>query len=342
MVGEGGRPGYFSYETEEKAKQVVRSLKRKFAKPTDMTVGKAIEEYEVYLRCEKKNKPTSCDTTVARLRSFFTDPDEAVSDLTTRSCADYYESLKRRKTRRKTGFAVDTHRNTHAEAKTFLKWCRKRGWLAANPLDGVDPVGRRRHGKLQLRIDEARKWLERAIRLATDGEAGAVAAMVSLLMGLRASEIVMRQVRDLDDGGRLLWIDVPLGRGGRADEGVKTDAARRALEVPDVLRPLLTALASEKASLAPLFGHHCRNWPRDWVQRICADVGVPTVTAQGMRGLHSTLALAAGASGHVVAASLGHESIKTTMQSYADREVVGAARKQDALRVLQGGAKAAS
>jgi integrase len=57
-----------------------------------------------------------------------------------------------------------------AEARTFLKWCVKMGWLATNPLDGVEGVGRRRHGKDQLRIDEARKWIARATELADQGQ----------------------------------------------------------------------------------------------------------------------------------------------------------------------------
>jgi len=63
---------------------------------------------------------------------------------------------------------------------------------------------------------------------------------------------------------------------------------------------------------------------------------VPKVTAHGMRGLHSTLAMAAGASGHVVAASLGHESINTTMQSYAKPEAVAGAQQRRTLTVLGG------
>lgn len=49
---------------------------------------------------------------------------------------------------------------------------------------------------------------------------------------------------------------------------------------------------------------------------------VPRVTAHSMRGLHSTLAVEHGVSGHVVAASLGHESSRTTVQSYIRPETV--------------------
>ncbi|HVV53582.1 MAG TPA: hypothetical protein VHO06_28255 [Polyangia bacterium] len=36
-----------------------------------------------------------------------------------------------------------------------------------------------------------------------------------------------------------------------------------------------------------------------------------------MRGLHGTLAVETGISAHAVAAALGHESVTTTLQSYA-------------------------
>jgi integrase len=83
-----------------------------------------------------------------------------------------------------------------------------------------------------------------------------------------------------------------------------------------------------KPSEAKLFGHHWRDWVRKWVNRICQTAGVPKVTAHGMRGLHSTLAVENGVSAHVVAASLGHESSTTTMQSYVRPEAAAGARQR--------------
>jgi hypothetical protein len=57
-----------------------------------------------------------------------------------------------------------------------------------------------------------------------------------------------------------------------------------------------------------------------------------------MRVLHSPLAMEGGVTGHVVAASLGHESVSTTMQSYAKPEAVVGAQQRRALKVLAGGA----
>ncbi len=89
--------------------------------------------------------------------------------------------------------------------------------------------------------------------------------------------------RDLDDDGKLLWIP-----------DSKTEAGRRTLQVPELLRPLLKGLAEGKSPEAKLFGHHWRDWVRKWVKRICEAAGVPKVTAHGMRGLHSTLAVENG------------------------------------------------
>jgi integrase len=55
------------------------------------------------------------------------------------------------------------------------------------------------------------------------------------------------------------------------------------------------------------------------VQRICKAAAVPKVTAHAMRGLHGTLAVDSGITSHAVAAALGHESFRTTAESYAQR-----------------------
>jgi integrase len=163
--------------------------------------------------------------------------------------------------------------------------------------------------------------------LADAGDAGAVAAMMALVMGMRASEIVSRVGRDLDDDGRLLWIP-----------DSKTEAGKRTLRIPDVLRSYLQQLTVNREPEERIFGAHWRDWIRKSVRRICEAAGVPMVTAHGMRGLHSTLAVEHGVSAHVVAASLGHESSATTIQSYIRPEASAGARQRRTLTVLSGGA----
>lgn len=292
----------------------------------EVTLGQAIQAYEQHRR-EKGNKERALRSTTSRLEAFFVDRDARVAKLTSERCVVLYDAARSRVSE-KTGkpYAADTHRNMLVEARSLLKFCVARRWAARNPLEGLEGKGKRRHGKPQLRIDEARRWMAKAVELADAGEPGAVAAMVALLLGMRASEIVSRVVRDLDDDGNLLWIPE-----------TKTEAGRRTLRVPAALRLYLVALAANRASDELIFGEHWRDWPRKWVQEICRQAGVPEVSAHSMRGLHSTLAMEAGITGAVVAASLGHENASTTMQSYAKPEAVATAQQARVLSVLNGG-----
>jgi len=291
-----------------------------------VTLNHAIEAYGKHL-AEKGLKAGPNAERLRRLRAFFPNQELLLSDLTTARCSAYYESLRTRVSRTGHPFSVDTHRNTLGEARMLAKWCVSKRWLRVSPVEGVEAKGKRKHGKPQLRIDEARMWMAKATELADAGAAAAVAAMMALVMGMRASEIVSRVVRDLDDDGRLLWIP-----------SAKTEAGKRTLRVPDLLWPYLQELAKGKLPEAPLFGLHWRAWIRKSVRRICEAAGVPNVTAHGMRGLHSTLAVEHGVSAHVVAASLGHESSVTTMQSYVRPEAASGARQRRTLTVLSGGA----
>jgi integrase len=97
------------------------------------------------------------------------------------------------------------------------------------------------------------------------------------------------------------------------------------------------ALANGRGPEDRLFGRHGREWVRGWVQRICRMAKVPVVSAQSMRGLHSTLAEESGVSAHSVARALGHESITTTHQHYTAPSAVANAKQRHVLRVLDGG-----
>jgi integrase len=234
----------------------------------------------------------------------------------------------------KTDRANDTHHNALSVAKRCCAWLVKQRHLRENPFEDVEPDGKRRKGsrKDKLRVDEAR-----AIQLACHRERGIDGALVLsyLLLGARASEIVLRCVRDLDDQGRLLWIDE-----------TKTEAGSRRLLIPEELRPLLLELAEGRASNDRLF----RNLSDDPMtrrvayQRVCAftkRVIGRKLGPQGFRRTQSTLATDAGATGPMVSAHLGHvtagDMAEITKRSYADPSAVDGARINRGLVVLNGG-----
>ena len=81
---------------------------------------------------------------------------------------------------------------------------KPQAWLEQNPLTEITGHGKRRHGKPQLRIDEARRLRALCHQKAAQGDDGAVAVLLGMLMGLRAGEIVSRTARDVDDESHIL------------------------------------------------------------------------------------------------------------------------------------------
>ena len=227
--------------------------------------------------------------------------------------------------------AADTHRNALSVGKDWGAFCVSRRWLRLNPFADVEPVGRKVTGaeKPQLRIDEVRKlqaWCH-----AHAGEQGAIVTLGYLLLGARASELVRRPIRDLDDDGRVLWI-------GKT----KSRAGRRRLKIPAELQPLLANLAAGRASEAPLFvgedgEARDRFWARLQVLRACRLAEVPELPPQALRATQATLATDAGATGLMVAEHLGHGSVGVAARSYVQPDAARAAQADRAFRVIAGG-----
>jgi integrase len=319
------------HESEAKAQRYIELLQADLARE-DHTTETARDEYKRHLE-SKGNKTDSVRQTCWAIAQFFPEP-IVLSMLSAKRCAKLYDEMRARPTKTGKPLSVDSHRGMLAQVRTFLAWCIEQGWLrGANPCADVKGIGKRRpRGKSlgksgnELRVRDARAWYEMAIYRAHRGDDGAIAALVALLLGMRASEITTRRVSDLDEDqapGDLLWIPCS-----------KTPAGRRTLEVPAVLRPYLVACAKDKSPDRYLFEAsypasviatrvtepgkpHWRDWIIGNVHRICGLAEVPEVTAHAMRGLLATLTAERGLAGHLIAATLGHEDERVTMNAYA-------------------------
>jgi integrase len=345
MDAHGGRSSVV-FATEDKATRYIEMMRAELSRE-DHTTESALVEYKSHL-ADKGDKSASIEVTAWAIELFFPDA-TPLRSLTAKRCAALYEDLRTRPSKR-TGepLAVDSHRNILAQTKSYLAWCVSRGWIAANPLADVKGIGKRRpRGKSlgkagnELRVAQSRTWYRKALELAHAGDEGAVAALVALLLGCRASEIVSRRVADLDEDqapGDLLWIP-----------DSKTAAGRRQIEVPPVLRPLLVRCSAGKLPTRHLFEcsrpheqatpkPHTRDWIIDQVRRICDLAGVPQITAHALRGQLATITATRGLAGHLIAETLGHEDERTTMHSYAAPGSAAAGARRRGWDVLDGGA----
>ena len=305
----GGGTTSRTYATEAQAEKVADEFRRQL-ELGDLSVEEAIEEYRQWL-IEKGNKPSSIATTMHRLR-----PLESVGLVA---------NLKRRSIEKLLTGSVDTRKNTLGQWRTFFRWCKQKGYLRRDPSEGVEVVGRRRRGKEQLTVDEARNLAAYCGHVASTDD-GAMATLLALVLGLRASEVVGIRARDLDDGGSVVVV-----------RGTKTASAWRRVVLPELLAEPMRLRRGLVEVGNPALLNLSRHGVLYHVKRLCREAGVPEVTAHGLRGTHATLATEAGITGPMVAAALGHANEGVTQRHYIADGTTEQAQRQRALRVLQGG-----
>jgi integrase len=280
------------------------------------TVQQAIDMYIEDLRVNQC-KESHLVSTRARLNMMF--PKREVQFLTELHPVvgqRLYDEMRQKKKSTGTLYAVDTQRHSLLQSRAMCKWLISKHIMDENPFDGVEGVGRRKRGKTQLSIDEARAFVETCL---AEESTGATAALCCLMLAMRSGEIVGLGARSIDDGGRILRIDV-----------AKTEAGVRLIEIPEVLRDRLPAL------VAASFDRHFVNRQ---VHRLCRKAGVTDVGPHALRGTHASLATRAGATSQLVADTLGHASTSVTHRHYTKASAIDASRTQAALTVLAGGVK---
>jgi integrase len=332
VVDTGGQKNlYFASAAEAQAMKA--ELLAALAASTPRPLLDAIDEY-----CRDKEhlgraRPETCADQRERLRHFlrpYLDGD--LQALTPERAEALYRAAIEQPTA-KTGrpMAAASHRFYLNLARGFYAWAARRRYVKQNPFAEVRPLGRVSTGKPQLRIDEAQRFVSAGLtRFDAHGDRLALGGVLALLLGLRASEVLQRRVRDIDRGATILWID-----------GGKTRNARRYLDVPAVLQPRLRALCEGRAGDELLLGSGRAGEARDrrslWVAvgRVCRAAAVPRVCPHSLRGLWATLGVQSGAVSHAVAASLGHGSFEVTARHYAQPEVLRGARTTRLLALLE-------
>lgn len=320
MVVRGGRRIDRTYPSEAEARAVADQARRQLAALTGATVGDAVEGF-IRDGTTRGLRATTLKSYRISLGLLLEDIwDMPVATMTPAKATALYANLRE-------SVAVDTHRNALRMAKQWGRWCVTAGHTRTSAFEKIAGTGRRKKGKPKLTISEARTLVATCISLAALPRHDAIATLAYLLLGCRASELMFARVRDLDDDGRLLWI-----------REAKTEAGIRTLEVPDMLRPHLLAMAAGKKPDAYLFGHS-RQWAHTAVRAMCSAAGVPLVPPHGLRGTHATLARAAGATAHLVAGALGHASEAVQAAHYVDAGVAEKAQQRATLRLLEGGKK---
>lgn len=321
---------YFRTHAEALASR--RDAEDQLRAPQRQNLGELVDTW-----CDEKQRsgactPRSAEQQKGALRFFLRDElEREIADFTIEHAAALYRTAIDARSH-KTGKPLEaaSHRFYLSLAKGFFLWAERAGHIATSPFRTVKPAGRPSTGKPQLRIEEATRFVAAGVQMFDESDdVLALGGLCALLMGLRASEVLLRRVHDVDCDGQVLWID----------QG-KSKNARRHLKVPALLAPRLHKLAQSRDADALLFGpgrsgqprHHRSLWQA--VGRICSRAAVPRVCTHSLRGLWATLSVESGAHSESVAASLGHGSFAMTARHYAQPEAIREVRTARVLAAI--------
>ena len=306
VIVEGGARTFSQVKgSETEAVSLKEEIERGFKRRDLETLRTAVEAFKEHMKA-KGDKPSSIYNLERRFDLLFGNTLDGPAKISEAQAAKLVKDMDSKLTPAAKPYATATKVHALTMARAFGDWQVQRKAWRTNPFTGLKVLGRANRGKTQLRIDEARRWLAVVEAAAAAGDEGAVPVMLCFPLGLRAGEVVARTVRDVDDGGRVIWID----------QG-KTINARRRLVIPERTRPHLLKVVEGRAPEELLFPGLSRYALLRHVRRFCRLAGVTKVCSHSMRGLLATLSIESGAALAAVADGLGHGSPSVTLSHYA-------------------------
>lgn len=319
-----GKPGIRKFATRALAVAWGNGFRRDKATEAGPTVAAMIDEFLNHMVRERHWRPGSQSRTNAwhRLSLMFRElmdlPIGAVTeaDLTARD----RELLDQ-------DYAIKTINEVVIITGQFFRWTGDAGHRRGkNPALVLKRRKGANAGKPGHTIDEAQRFRAVVDPAALAGDESALVALIALLLGCRAIEIMTRKPRDIDAGGTILRsVDVKRNR-------------PLPIVIPEVLQAPLVALAARQAAAGGewLFTARTKQWPNIVVQRWCKRAGVPVITCQGMRGTHDSIAVEIGMAPKAVAEATGH-SQAVMERNYLRAGALASGRVNRVMTVLDGG-----
>ncbi len=197
-VAEGGVERSLVFRTLEEVEKVKEELLRKYVRSVRRTIGEALAEHEAWI-VDVIGNSLSTKQCFQRMGRWL--PKNVVMGLFSIEDARklYQEQVDRVSPHTGRRLSPATHHMFHRIALRFWNWAIEQGYCRSNPWLKVTPIGRKPSGKPQLRIDEARRLEEVALRKAQEGDSAALGVLLMIYLGLRQGELSARVGRDIDE-----------------------------------------------------------------------------------------------------------------------------------------------
>ena len=313
-----GRRKSLCAETRGAADLLAVQLRRETETKPVLTVHEALAQWIDEKRAAWRNPDTVARNVDNRVKAWI--PDVSVDEIDAARASTLYLAVT--KSEGKFGpLKAATHHGYLKVVKEFWRWLLDRELVEKDAFAKVKPIGKANAGKQQLGPLEAKTLERMLLEKAKQGEEGALAILVQLYLGLRPSEVLGLTVGAVD--GINVFVN-----------GTKNQNAKRRLELFAPVAKLLAKHCAKRPLGERIFAadrdkQPSPNWMYKRLHSYCDEAQIGRVCPHSLRGLHSSLALEAGATSNDVARSLGHSSFAITAKHYAkaDSIEVGKARR---------------
>jgi integrase len=292
----------------------------------ETTVAEAVNLYISYLQDDLRRQASTAAEARARLNPLIRLAPSLLVDVRQEHIRHRLDQLP----------AIASKKGTLARTNHFFGFAVRANLVSRNPCDGVIVEGSIERGKDTLTRTEARRFTAFLWTKVQDGSADAdvaAAVIVLLYQGLRVSELLRLQVRDIDTTATNPLLSVER----HAKSRTSYRDVELAPEVADLLRRRMVGRALTDwiwPSPRSASGRRGKTWLLKGTKRLCAAAGISVVCPQGLRGTHGKLARQAGRTAHDVRDQLGHESTRVTVQSYISEQVEANEMSKAARQVL--------
>lgn len=210
FVYDGPKPTVLWFATESAARKGILTAAQNLSTSESRLLGELIAQYYAEKQQRGIATASTCPHQIVRMRPFFAPYlDQDISRVTPRRAAALYEqhTVNPCPRSRRPPAAASQHLDLYI-TRCFFKWAARKHLVDQSPFHDVQLIGRASTGKPQLRLDEAKRYREAALRLFDQNhDRFALAAVIPLYLGMRAGEVLSRCVRDVDADGSILWID---------------------------------------------------------------------------------------------------------------------------------------
>ena len=209
-------------------------------------------------------------------------------------------------------------RKLNSEVSAIFNYATKYYGLKNNPVRLAGSIGKSNADRMQFwTIDEFEKFTQ-AIKHNT---VQYLCMNVLFWTGMRKGEMLALTKSDIDLVNKTIHINKTYARINMVNiiQEPKTPKSNRVISIPQFLVDMLEDYMgqlyrlNDDDRLFPYGTEYCRNI----IKRGCAKTGVKRIRVHDLRHSHASMLIEMGYSPLLIAERLGHENVKTTLQTYS-------------------------